>query len=70
MLTGCELLCEERAQQIDALGAKAAGWRDPVNRTGGKLPLGENRFETTLGERVTQKELRKNAERQTGGQNR
>ena len=70
MPTGCELLCEERAQQIDAPGAKATGWRDPVNRTGGKLPLGENRFETTRSERVTQKELRKNAERQAGGQNR
>ena len=70
MPTGCELLCEERAQQIDALGAKPAGWRDPVNRTGGKLPLAENRFETALSKRVTQKKLRQNAERQAGGQNR
>src|SRR5882724_4022169 len=67
--TGRELFCEERAEQIDALGSKAAGWRDPVNCTGWKLPFGEDQFETTLSERVTQKKLRKNAERQTGGQN-
>jgi hypothetical protein len=40
-----------------------------VNCTGWKLPFRENQLETTRSERVTQKELRKKAERQTGSQN-
>jgi hypothetical protein len=67
--TARELLREEPAQQIDAFGSKAAGWRDPMNCTGRELPFRQNLLEATVSERVAQKKLRQNAKRQTGGQN-